>query len=134
MYLAQRRRYRYCQVQMKGNEMKLEVMTLEQMGKKVALDEKKNGKRYAYEFALVKAWLADGGRVIPSRYDGLGTYLFQEGDDIRLDHTWSRQGSGKLCHVDRLIDEGFIIVPADHKISLDVKSPEWFMRTRKKGV
>jgi hypothetical protein len=32
------------------------------------------------------------------------------------------------------MDEGFIIVPNDHKIRLNAKSPEWFMRTRKKGV
>jgi len=82
----------------------------------------------------VKAWLADGGRVIPSRYDGLGTYLFQEGNDIRLTYTWSRAGSGKFCAADQLFDEGFIIVPNEHRIRLNAKSPEWFMRTRKNGV
>ena len=112
--------------------MEMKCETLEEAYERYQRENKKHMKRWKHEFDLVKAWLADGGRVIPSRYDGLGTYLFQEGEDIRLDHTWSRQGSGKFCHADRLIDEGFIIVPTDHKIRLNVKSPEWFMRTHQK--
>ena len=109
-------------------------MSLADMEKLYRADQRKNGKRYAYEFEIVKAWLADEHRVIPSRYDGLGTYLFQQGEVIKLDYTWSTSEPGKFCDADKLMDEGFIIVPDDYKIRVNQKCPDWFIRTRKKSV
>jgi hypothetical protein len=133
VYLALMRRYRYRQERTKDN-MEMKCETFEEAYERYRRENKKHMKRWKHEFELVKAWLAAGGRVIPKRYDGLGTYLVQENENIMLRYTWSKShGSNPFCKADNgLIDEGFIIVPNDHVIRNGSLCPEWFMRTGQK--
>lgn len=109
-------------------------MTLEEAHEHYVRENKKHFKRWAHEFEVVKAWLADGGRVIPKRYDGLGTYLWQNQlEHIMLGYTHIKhKHHGFFCDSERLIDEGFIIVPNDYVIRNGRLCPDWFMRTRQK--
>jgi hypothetical protein len=124
------------QVLPRKNKRKMEIIaeTLDAAYARYQRENKKHFKRWAHEFNLVKAWLAAGGRVIPRRYDGLGTYLIQENENILLRYTWCKShGSNPFCKADNgLIDEGFIIVPNDHVIRNGSLCPDWFMRTRHK--
>lgn len=111
-------------------------MTLEEAHAKWQRENKKHMPRWHHEFQLVKAWLASGGRVIPTKYDGYGFYLYQEGEYIYGSHSYSKSKSDKkipFCKADNgLMDEGFIIIPNNHAIRHGRVCPEWFMRTGEK--
>ena len=114
--------------------MDMKCETLDEAYERYQRENKQHFLRWAHEFELVKAWLADGGVVIPTRYDGLGTYLWQnELEHIMLGYTHIKpKHHGFFCDPEKLMDEGFIIVPKEHVIRKGRCSPAWFMRTRQK--
>lgn len=115
--------------------MALEIWDWDTFKRKAQEDEKKHGKQYQYEIDLITAWLDSGARIVPIDKDGMGLYLFNSpsGMRIMIGYTYSKV-INDFCASDRLMYEGFILVPNGYVLRKGRKCPDWFVRTGKYDV